>query len=150
MPIGADQQQEVGGVELNRGHDAMVEHIAPVRMRQDCGDRIREEGQRHHQEDFFDALVGAACDDEPDAGRRQRHGNVLGDAEEFARGGHAGKLGDGDECVGHEERRHGEGRATDAETLADQIGEALAGGRAHTRAHLLHDGQRDCDDNERP
>ena len=41
-------------------------------------------------------------------------------------------------------------RHLDAEVLADEIGEAFAGDRAHARAHLLRHDERDRDGNEQP
>ena len=43
-----------------------------------------------------------------------------------------------------------EERDAEAELLADQIAQPLAGDRAHARRHLLHDDQRDRDRNHRP
>ena len=145
----ADQQQQVRALELDRWNEA-VRHVKPVGMRENRGDGVGEESEGHHEEDFFDAIVRATRDDEPDTNRGQRHGNVLGNAEQLTGGGDASEFGDSDEDIGDEQRRHGEGGATHAEALADEVGEALAGRRAHTRAHLLHDREADSDNDQHP
>ena len=52
--------------------------------------------------------------------------------------------------VGDDEREHQEERDAEAELLANQVAQALAGDRAHPRRHLLHDHQRDRDRDHRP
>ncbi len=119
-------------------------------MRHDCGDGIGEEGERHEEEDLFDAVIRATGDDEPDADGGQRHRDVFGDTDQLTGGGDARKFRDRDEDVGEEECHHGEGGAAYTEALANQVGEALARGRAHPRAHLLDHRQRDRDQHQRP
>ena len=48
------------------------------------------------------------------------------------------------------QRDHHEERGAQAELLADQIGKAFAGDRAHARAHLLRDDQQQRDGDQRP
>ena len=108
-------------------------------MRQDGGDGIGEEGKRHRQEDLLDAAVGAARDQQPDASAASGTAMYLGmpkSSEAAAMPANSEMVMQG---VGDQEGQHGEGRAAHAEALADQVGEALAGGGAHARAHLLHD-----------
>ena len=86
----------------------------------------------------------------PDDGRRQRHDDVLRDAEQLEAARDAGELGDDVAEVGDDQREHQQERDAEAELLADQIAQPLAGDRAHPRRHLLHDHQRDRDRDHRP
>jgi len=52
--------------------------------------------------------------------------------------------------VGEHEDNEDDRRDADAEILSNQVGEALSGDRAHTRAHLLRDDQRGRHRDEQP
>ena len=65
------------------------------------------------------------------------------DAEQLEAARDAGELRHDVAEVRDDEREHQEERHAEAELLADEIAQALAGDRAHPRRHLLHDDQRD-------
>ena len=66
------------------------------------------------------------------------------------RTGDADELGDHVGEVDHDEQHHEDDREAQAELLADQVAQALAGDHAHAGAHLLHYDERKSDGNHGP
>ena len=119
-------------------------------MREQAGDDVADVERRRREEDLLDAVVGAAHDQQPDDDRRDRHDDVPREAEQLQAARDAGELRDDVAEVRDDERDHQEERDAEAELLADQIAQPLAGDGAHPRRHLLHDDQRDRDRDHRP
>ena len=71
-------------------------------------------------------------------------------AEQLEAARHAGELRDDVAEIGDDERQHQPERDAEAELLADEIAQPLAGDRAHPRRHLLDDDERDGDRDHRP
>ena len=63
--------------------------------------------------------------------------------KELKAAGDAGEFGHYVAEVGDDQTQHHEKRNPQTVLFADEIAEALAGGRAHARRHLLHHDQRD-------
>ena len=146
-PGGRDEQDEERRGGLHLRDDDGVPDLAPVRTREDRGDRIGEERDRHEHEDPLRELVGAADEQQPDRDGADRHGHVRRDARQPERSADAHELRDADTEVRDEHAGRREQRPADAVLLANQICEALAGDHPHPRGHLLHDdeGERDHD-----
>jgi hypothetical protein len=70
--------------------------------------------------------------------------------EQVHRAGDANELGNHVGVVDHHEQYHQHKGEAQAELLADQVAQALAGDHAHAGAHLLHHDQRDGDGNDGP
>ena len=66
------------------------------------------------------------------------------------RAGDADELRDHVGVVDHHQQDHQDEGEAQAELLADQVAEALAGDHAHAGAHLLHHDQRNGDGNDGP
>ena len=123
----------------------------PVGMRQQAGDDVADVEAGRRQKDLLDAVVGALDDEQPDDDRG-RSGTTMyrDDAEQLEAARDAGELRHDVAEVRDDEREHQEERDAEAELLADQVAQPLAGDRAHARRHLLHDDQRDRDRDHRP
>ena len=150
---GADEsgeREQIAGVELDAGNRHGFGGHQPLGLGQDGGKEIGEVEAAGHQEDFFDLAVSAADDQDPDQRGGKGHGNVFADAEDLHGCGHAGKFGDDVAKVHEEAGDHHEEGGAEAELLADEIGEALAGDHGHARTHLLGDVEGDGHGNERP
>ena len=72
-PDGRDEEDDVRAVQVDLRLDDRAADRAPVRVREDRRDRIREERDRHRDEDPLRELVRAAHDEEPDHDRGDRH-----------------------------------------------------------------------------
>ena len=119
-------------------------------MREKCCSRIREERQRHQNEDLLGDPVGAAHHEQPDDHRSDRDRHVLRDVCEREGGADTDELADADAEVRHQHRGRRERRPPDAVLLANQLGEALARHRPHACRHLLDDDQRHRDQDHHP
>ena len=124
----------------------------PVRMRQQPGDDVADvEPRRRAGRSSRRCAVGAAHDERPDDDRRQRHDDVTSRQPNSSRllatpansATTLPKLVTTSASISQE--RHAE-----AELLADQVAQPLAGDGAHARRHLLDDDQRDRDRDHRP
>ena len=139
------------GCRRLRAADRRERGRLPVGMRQHARRRCsRRRTADADQEDLFDAVVGALDHEHPDDRRGERHDDVARDAEQLEAARDAGELRHHVAEVGDDQRQHQEERDPEAELLANQIAQALAGDRAHARRHLLHDDQRDRGRNHRP
>src|SRR5271154_6945611 len=132
-----------------RDYDRLADR-APVRMRKDRCDRVGEEGDGEPDEDPLGGAVGAAHDHQPNAKRGDRHRQLRGYSRQPEGCAGADEVRDADAQVGDQHGGGGEHRPADPVLLAHELGEALAGDDAHTRCQLLHDRQRDRDQDDRP
>ena len=82
------------------------------------------------QEDPLDDPVGREQHERPDRDRHDRHDDDPGDAEDLQGGRRAGELGDRVRDVRDEQDHHREDRPADAEPVADEVRQALAGHHA--------------------
>ena len=104
----------------------------PVGMRQHAGDDVADVERRRGQEDLLDAR--RTCRGRRAPRRRTRTTGTtmyfdMPNSSQAARD--AGELGDDVAEVGDDEREHHEERQPEAELLADEIAQALAGDGAH-------------------
>ena len=136
--------------ELGLGHDGAVDGRAPVGLREHAGDEVGDVHRRERQEDALDLAVVAARHEQPHADRDRRHGQPWRDVGEAERGSHARELRHGRAEVGDEEGEHRERRHLEAELLADQRRQTLAGHGAHACAHLLRHRQDGRDEQQQP
>ena len=128
------------------GRDDRAADVAPVRVREDRRDRVGEERDRHQHEDRArPTLYEPRTTSSQTTQRGDRHGHLHRDVGEAERRADADELADADAEVRDQHRARREERPANAVLLADQLGEALAGHRAHPRRHLLDDDQRDGD-----
>ena len=139
----ADQHVDVAVVvddvgPLGAGHHR-ERRGTPVWMCQHAGHDVADVEAGRDKEDLLDAVVGALHDQQPHHGRGQRHDNVAGDAEQFEAARHAGELGHHVAEVGDDQGKHQPERDAEAELLANEIAQPLAGHGAHAGRHLLHD-----------
>ena len=133
-----------------RGLHRGLQGLNPRWLGQHSGKYVGDIEKRSRQEDLLHALVLAFDYDEPDDHGTDRHGDVLGDTEQFHASGNAGKLGDDVAEVRDQNTEHHEKRNSQAVFFADQIAQALARNRAHAGAHLLHYDQGDRNRDHRP
>ncbi len=122
----------------------------PVGMRQDRRGRVGEERERHQDEDPLGGSVGAAHDQKPDDDRSNRHRDVFRHMGERERRPDTHELADANAEVCKQDRDCRERRPADAVLLANQLGEPLAGDRAHPGCHLLDDDQRHSNHDHHP
>ena len=127
-----------------------MERRAPIRPRQHAGHEIGDVHGGERQEDALDLAVVAARHEQPHAHRDRRHGQPRRDVGQAERGSHARELRHGRAEVGDEEGEHRERRHLEAELLADQRRQTLAGHGPHARAHLLGHRQDGRDEQQQP
>ncbi len=130
--------------------DGAVERRAPVGLGQEAGDEVGDVDGGERQEDALHLAVAAARHQEPDAEGDRRHGQPRRDVREAEGRGDARELGHGRAEVGDQEGEHRERRHPEAELLADERREALAGHGAHARAHLLRHAEDGRDQQQQP
>jgi hypothetical protein len=152
LHVGADrcadkcdsEQQVVLGVQEMGQHQVRADR-PPVRVPEDRRDRVREEPQRHDQEDPLGVAVRAEHHQGPNRDRGRRDHPVAVDVHQFERGPDAGELADDQAGVGHQHGDEGDAGQPQAELLADQGRQTFAGEYAESDRHLLHDHQCDRD-----
>ena len=76
--------------------------------------------------------------------------SVAADPRQLQAGGHPGELRAGGADVGHYRCRQRQDGGSNAEALADQPGQSLAGGDAHTHTELVEDHQRGRGEHDDP
>ena len=119
-----------------------MERVVPIGLRQERRDDVGDEHEREDEEHLLDALVAAADDQQPHGDRGDRHGDVARHAEHLHARRDAGELRERGAHVADEQGEHRKRREADAEALADERGESLAGDGAHLgRGHLDHQQQ---------
>ena len=121
------------------------ERVVPVRPAEHAGDDVRDVKHAGDEEDLLDLFVVALDDQRPDEHRADGHADVFADAEEADGAGDSDEFRDDVVEVDHHQQDHHDERHAQAELLADEVGEALAGDGAHARAHFLHHDQGDRD-----
>ena len=147
---GGDHEQQIRGARVQmRRHDRLADG-APVRVREDGGNRVGEERDREGDEHPLGRAVGPAHDDQPDAERRHRHGSLRGDPRQPERRADADEVRDADSHVRDQHGARRKHRPADAVLLADQLGEALSGHDPHPRCEHLHDPQREGYEHHQP
>ena len=149
----ADDHVEVGvllkGGELRR-LDGGGQGLDPRGFGEEAGENVRDIEKGGRKENFFDALVLALDDDEPDDDGADGNGIVLGNAEQFHAAGDARELGDDVAEIRDQNAEHHEEGDAQAELFADEVAKAFAGDGAHAGAHFLDHNQRDGDWDHRP
>ncbi len=150
VPTVAMKRIDVRAREVDLRLDDPAADGTPVRVREDRGDRIGEERDRHRHEDPLCELVRATHDEEPDHdgcdGNRDLHRHAC----ESERRAYPDELRDGDPNVREQDGEGREERPARPVLLADQLGEAFARDGAHPRRHLLHDDEADRDQHHHP
>src|SRR6185312_171851 len=150
---GADErheQVEVAELQPRMRSDRLAQHLAPIRLGEESGADVGQEGQGEEEEDLLHPAVGAAGDQQPDENGGGRHGDVAADPEQLRRRGDADELGDDDPQVGDQQGQQDEGRLAQGEGLAHQVRKPLAGDGSHAGAHLLDDADADGDHHHGP
>src|ERR1700712_837944 len=61
--------------------DRLTQHLAPIRLGQEGGADVGQEGQGEEEEDLLHPAVGAAGDQQPHEDGGGRHGDVAADPE---------------------------------------------------------------------
>jgi len=142
--------QDVVARGLNGGDQRLVQHLAPVRLDQERRDHVRHGVQGQPEQHSFYPLIGSVAHQPPDAHPGDGNHDVPGHAEQLGASRDARELRHGSAQVRQDQPQHDKEGRPQAKALADQVGQALAGGGAHARGHFLHDHLADGDPQDDP
>ena len=146
----ADDRHEKPGFRRERRDERAVNDGAPIGLRLDARHDVAQVDQRENHENALDDFVAQTQHEQKHDDGRERDDDVAREVEDLRPRRDAGEFRRRDAGVDEEQRGHRDERQADAEVLADQTGQALAGDRAHAAGHLLHHDQRNRERNERP